>query len=68
MSSKMKKRHQQKLIVLSFVLFLLWNVPLVLIFDQSGEIFGFPMIYFFIFLIWILAIFISYIILHRHYE
>ncbi|MCK8523431.1 hypothetical protein M0D21_17750 [Aquimarina sp. D1M17] len=64
----MKKRHQQKLIILSLVLFLLWNVPLVLVFDHSGEIFGFPMIYFFIFLIWILAIIISYIILHRHYE
>ncbi|KZS41645.1 hypothetical protein AWE51_19800 [Aquimarina aggregata] len=64
----MKKRHQQKLIILSLMLFLVWNVPLVLIFDHSGEIFGFPIIYFFIFLIWILAILISFFILRRYYE
>ncbi|WP_271783297.1 hypothetical protein [Aquimarina algiphila] len=64
----MKKRHQQKLIVLSLVLFLLWNVPLILIFDQFGEFLGFPIIYFFIFLIWIIAVAISFVILRKHYE
>ncbi|MBQ4820986.1 hypothetical protein [Aquimarina sp. MMG016] len=64
----MKKRHQQKLIVVSLLLFLLWNVPFILIFDHSGEVFGFPMIYFFIFIIWIIAVVVSFIILQRHHE
>ena len=36
----MKKRHEQKLIVLSFALFLLFNVPFILIFNINGNVFG----------------------------
>lgn len=64
----MKKRHEQKLIILSIAMLLLFNIPLILIFNLEGEILGFPTFYFFIFFIWLLAIIISYIILKRHYE
>ena len=64
----MKKRHEQKLIVLSFALFLLFNVPFILIFNLNGQVFGVPAFYFSIFSIWFLSIIISYIILKRHYE
>lgn len=64
----MKKRHQQKLIVLSIALFIIFNIPFVLIFNFEGAVLGFPAFYFSIFSIWFVAIIISRIILKRHYE
>ena len=64
----MKKRHQQKLVVLGIVLFFLWNVPFVTIFDSDFQIFGFPAFYIFIFLSWLIAIIIAYGILKKFYE
>lgn len=64
----MKKRHQQKLVVLGFVLFILWNIPFVSIFKGDTALFGFPVFYVFIFMSWLLAIVVSYIILKRFYE
>ena len=64
----MKKRHEQKLIVLSLALLLLFSVPMVLLLDGDSAVFGIPSFYFGIFIIWFLAILISYIVLNRHYE
>lgn len=64
----MKKRHQQKLIVLTILLLSLFNIPIILLFDAEVVFFGFPLIYFYIFSIWILAIVILNIILKRFYE
>ncbi len=64
----MKKRHQQKLVVLSIALLFLFNVPLIFMFNHSGSIFGFPVLYFFIFLIWAISILVSFNILKRYYE
>ncbi|MFY7670769.1 hypothetical protein ACOSP6_06740 [Tenacibaculum sp. MEBiC06402] len=64
----MKKRHEQKLVVLSIALILLINVPMILIFNHNGEVFGFPTLYFSIFVLWILSVLISYYILVRFYE
>ena len=64
----MKKRHEQKLIVLSLALFLIFNIPFVLIFNFEGVIFGIPSFYFSVFSVWLLSIIISAIILKRHYE
>jgi len=64
----MKKRHQQKLIVLTILLLSLFNIPIILLFDAEISVFGFPLIYFYIFIVWILAIIISHIILKRFYE
>ena len=65
---KMKKRHQQKLIVLSLVLFFLLNVPFKSIFVSEIQVLGFPAIYLFIFLSWFIVVLISYQILKRFYE
>ncbi|WP_344928480.1 hypothetical protein [Aquimarina addita] len=64
----MKKRHQQKLVILSLGLVFLFNLPLILIVNRSGSIFGFPILYFAVFLIWAIAILISAFILKKHYE
>ncbi|AIY11838.1 MULTISPECIES: hypothetical protein [Cellulophaga] len=64
----MKKRHEQKLVVLSIALFLLFNVPFVLIFNFEGALFGIPTFYFSMFSIWLLSIVISGIVLKRYYE
>ncbi len=64
----MKKRHEQKLAVLSLALFLVFNIPFILIFNFEGSIFGIPTLYFSIFSFWLLSILISYIVLKRHYE
>ena len=64
----MKKRHQQKLIVLTILLLSLFNIPIILLFDTEISVFGFPLIYFYIFVVWIFAIIISHIILRRFYE
>lgn len=64
----MKKRHEQKLVVLAISLILIFNVPFILIFNGNGQIFGIPTLYVSIFSIWFFSILISYIILKRHYE
>lgn len=64
----MKKRHEQKLIVLSISLFLLFNLPFVLVFNLNGDVFGIPTFYFSIFSIWLLSVVIAFIVLNRHYE
>lgn len=66
--NQMKKRHEQKLAVLSLALFLVFNIPFILIFNFEGAIFGIPTLYFSIFSFWLLSILISYIVLKRHYE
>lgn len=64
----MKKRHQQKFAVLAIFLALAFNIPLLLIFDVPKSIAGFPLIYVYIFMVWVLAIIVSYIILKKHFE
>ncbi len=64
----MKKRHEQKLVVLSISLFLLFNVPFLLVFNLDGDVFGIPKFYFSIFFIWLLSVVISFIVLKKHYE
>ncbi|MCF6182320.1 MAG: hypothetical protein L3J60_09890 [Lutibacter sp.] len=64
----MKKRHQQKLIVLTVLLLFLFNIPLILLFNNSKPIFGLPALYVYIFLIWIASIIFTYVILKKYYE
>jgi hypothetical protein len=64
----MKKRHEQKLVVISIALLLVFNMPFILIFNLEGAIFGVPIFYFSVFSIWLVSIIISYIVLNRHYE
>lgn len=64
----MKKRHQQKLIVLSFALFIAFNLPILLLFDSIQKVFGLPFIYIYLFSIWLISILITFIIIKRYYE
>jgi hypothetical protein len=64
----MKKRHEQKLIILSLLLLLAFNIPLLLLFDSSKPVLGLPIIYIYIFSIWLFSVAISYLIIKRYYE
>ncbi|MCV6630643.1 MAG: hypothetical protein OIF50_12395 [Flavobacteriaceae bacterium] len=64
----MKGRHKQKLIVLSLVLLVLLNIPVILMFNSTKAIFGFPLLYFSVFLIWLIAIVMSIRLLWKYYE
>lgn len=64
----MKKRHQHKLVVLSLLLVLALNLPLLLLFDSSESFLGFPIIYIYIFSVWLFSVVTSWIVLQRYYE
>ncbi|MAO07678.1 MAG: hypothetical protein CL596_03095 [Alteromonas sp.] len=64
----MKKRHEQKLVILSLALLAMLNVPILLIFNFEGSMGGIPVFYVYCFGVWAISILISYIVLKRHYE
>ena len=64
----MKKRHQHKLVVLSLLLVLVLNLPLLLLFDSSESFLGFPIIYIYIFSVWLFSVVTSWIVVKRYYE
>jgi hypothetical protein len=64
----MKKIHQQKLIVLSIGLLIAFNLPILLLFDSSTSFLGFPVIYIYIFSVWIFAVLLSMLVINRYYE
>lgn len=64
----MKKRHEQKLVILAIVLAVLFNVPVLMVYNVDGVLFGFPVFYVSVFIIWLFSVVVSYIILNRHYE
>lgn len=49
----MKKRHKQKLVIISIILFIMFNAPFLLLFNRADQVLGFPMIYTYIFMIWL---------------
>jgi len=62
----MKRRHQQKIILISICLILLWNIPAILLFNIDSVILGFPTLYFFIFITWLAAIFSAFFIIKKY--
>lgn len=64
----MKKRHQQKLLVVSWILFVALNLPVLLLFNSVEKVVGLPFIYVYLFSVWSIAIIITYIIVKRYYE
>lgn len=64
----MKKRHEQKLVVLSIVFMIVINIPMVLMFNRTDAVFGIPIFYFSMFVIWMISIVMSFYILKRFYE
>jgi hypothetical protein len=49
------KRHEQKLVILSMLMLLVLNIPL-LLFDSSEPLLGFPIVYIYIFSAWFFSI------------
>jgi len=64
----MKKRHEQKLVILSIGLIIVFNFPLIMLVDSSDAVYGIPVLYLYIFGFWLVAVIISYMVLKRHYE
>ena len=62
----MKKRHTQKLVILSIGLVIFLNIPIIYIFNKNTAILGVPLLYAYIFLIWLLSIIITYTVIKRH--
>lgn len=64
----MKKRHQQKLVIVSMILLVGLNMPIVLLFDSAENVLGFPVIYIYFFSIWLFSILLSFTIVKRYNE
>lgn len=64
----MKQRHQQKLVIISLVLLIALNLPIVLLFDSAESFMGFPVIYIYIFSVWLFSALLSLLIIKRYHE
>lgn len=64
----MKKRHEQKLIILSIGLLIAFSIPVSLLFNSDREFFGYPMILVYIFAVWMVSIIISFVIVKKYDE
>ncbi len=64
----MKKRHLQKFVILSLLLWIAFNFPILLLFNNAEDILGIPIIYFHIFSVWTLSIIVSFLFLNKYNE
>ena len=64
----MKKRHKQKLVVLSIVLFVLLNAPVLLLFNSEQKFGGLPITYVYIFIIWLASSVASFLVFKKFDE
>ncbi|MCD9619078.1 hypothetical protein [Chryseobacterium gleum] len=64
----MKKRHEQKLIILSIGLMIAFSIPVSLLFNSDREVLGYPMILIYMFVVWMISIIISFVIVKRYDE
>ncbi|AZB25780.1 hypothetical protein [Chryseobacterium bernardetii] len=64
----MKKRHEQKLIILSIGLMIAFSIPVSLLFNSEREVFGYPMILIYLFVVWMISIVISLVIVKKYNE
>lgn len=64
----MKQRHQQKLVIISLVLLIGLNLPILLLFDSADSLLGFPVIYIYIFSVWLFSTLLSLLIIKRYHE
>jgi ABC-type sugar transport system permease subunit len=64
----MKKRHEQKLIILSVGLMIAFSIPISLLFNSEREVLGYPMILIYLFVVWMISIVTSFVIVKRHDE
>ncbi|MGU3376910.1 hypothetical protein [Chryseobacterium sp. M5A1_1a] len=64
----MKKRHEQKLVILSIALMLAFSIPISLLFNSEREVLGYPMILIYLFAVWMISIIISFVIVKKYDE
>ncbi|WP_267405348.1 MULTISPECIES: hypothetical protein [unclassified Chryseobacterium] len=64
----MKKRHEQKLIILSIGLLIAFSIPVSLLFNSDRDVFGYPMMLIYIFAVWMVSIIISFVIVKKYDE
>ncbi|MFZ4927919.1 MULTISPECIES: hypothetical protein [unclassified Chryseobacterium] len=64
----MKKRHEQKLIILSIGLMIAFSIPISLLFNSDKEVLGYPMILVYLFAVWMFSIVVSLVIVKRYDE
>ena len=64
----MKKKHKQKLVILSIALFVLFNAPVLLLFNKTDNTFGLPMIYIYIFAVWLSSGLLSFLVFKKFDE
>ncbi|MDN3693845.1 hypothetical protein QWZ06_16895 [Chryseobacterium tructae] len=64
----MKKRHEQKLVILSIGLMIAFSIPISLLFNSERETFGYPMILIYLFVVWMISILISFVIVKKYNE
>jgi ABC-type transport system involved in multi-copper enzyme maturation permease subunit len=64
----MKKRHEQKLIILSVGLLIAFSIPVSLLFNSEKEVLGYPTILIYIFAVWMVSIIISFVIVKKYDE
>ncbi|GAL01088.1 hypothetical protein JCM19314_2288 [Nonlabens ulvanivorans] len=62
----MKKRHQQKLVILSIGLVIFLNLPVIFIFNNNIDILGIPLLYAYIFFVWLLSVIITFTVLKKY--
>ncbi|MDM1553496.1 hypothetical protein PYS58_00440 [Chryseobacterium indologenes] len=64
----MKKRHEQKLIILSIGLMIAFSIPISLLFNSEKEVLGYPMFLIYLFAVWMTSILISFVIVKKYNE
>jgi hypothetical protein len=63
-----KQDKNQKLILFSILLLLLLSYPMVTVANKVALAYGFPVLYLYIFIVWITAIGITFSITNRQYK
>lgn len=64
----MKKRHKQKLVILSITLFVLLNAPVLLLFNSVSNFWGLPVIYIYMFTVWLASLVASFLVFRKFDE
>ncbi|MCL1668819.1 hypothetical protein M2T82_12160 [Elizabethkingia ursingii] len=64
----MKRRHEQKLVILSIGLMIAFSIPISLLFNSEREVLGYPLILIYLFVVWLISIIISFVIVKKYNE
>ena len=56
------------MVILSMLMVLALNMPILLLFDSAEPFLGFPIVYIYIFSAWLFSIGTTYLIIKRYYE